>query len=75
MNNRTRFKLRFGPYLAPPVTYGEIVTCEVRGDVVVVGMSEAASPGPSEGRRAASRSSCSAGQLNRVGRDVMASST
>ena len=39
MTERDRFKLLFGPYRPPYVRKGEVVFCDVRGEVVVRGMS------------------------------------
>jgi hypothetical protein len=45
-----RFKLLFGPYKAPPLRFGDVVQCEARGEVVVVGLSNGRIPWP-VGRR------------------------
>jgi hypothetical protein len=41
-----RLSLLFGPYGPPPVKYGDVVICEARGDVVVVGLTDAPIPWP-----------------------------
>jgi hypothetical protein len=43
---RDRFKLLFGPYRTPPFRYGQRVTCQVRGLVVVCGLTDASIPWP-----------------------------
>ena len=40
MNDADRFRLRFGPYKTPRFRYGKIASCEVRGEVRIVGLSE-----------------------------------
>lgn len=47
-------QLHFGPYIAPAFRYGAKVVCEVRGDVRIIGLSDAPIPWPlgrSEGQR------------------------
>jgi hypothetical protein len=39
MTDRDRFRLLFGPYGAPYVRKGDVVFCELRGEVVMCGMS------------------------------------
>jgi hypothetical protein len=46
MNNEQRLQLRFGAYKTPPFEYGDIVQCEVRGKVVIVGMTDSLIPWP-----------------------------
>ena len=46
MHDADRFKLRFGPYRAPPFRYGQRVLCEVRGLVAVCGLTDASIPWP-----------------------------
>jgi hypothetical protein len=46
MHDRDRFKLLFGPYRTPRSRYGDVVTCEMRGEVNIVGLSEARIPWP-----------------------------
>jgi hypothetical protein len=41
-----RFRLRFGPYRTPRFRYGKMAWCEVRGDVRIVGLSDAPIPWP-----------------------------
>jgi hypothetical protein len=41
-----RIKLRFGPYKAPRFKYGDTVYCEVRGEVVLSGLSSGPAPRP-----------------------------
>jgi hypothetical protein len=44
MNDADRFRLRFGPYRTPRFQYGKTVWCEVRGEVRIVGLSDALIP-------------------------------
>jgi hypothetical protein len=46
MLNATRYKLHFGPYAAPRFKYGQRVTDEARGEVEIVGLSDAKIPWP-----------------------------
>jgi 2-polyprenyl-6-methoxyphenol hydroxylase-like FAD-dependent oxidoreductase len=46
MNDEQRLQIRFGPYSAPKFNYGDIVQCEVRGEVVIVGMTDSLIPWP-----------------------------
>jgi hypothetical protein len=46
MNDEQRLQLRFGPYKTPKFKYGAVVQCEVRGDVVIVGMTDSLIPWP-----------------------------
>ena len=46
MNDADRFRLCFGPYRTPRFQYGKIVWCEVRGEVRIVGLSDAPIPWP-----------------------------
>jgi hypothetical protein len=46
MNDADRFKLLFGPYQVPRFWVGQIVRCEVRGEVRIVGLSDAPIPWP-----------------------------
>lgn len=46
MRDSDRFKLRFGPYLMPMFKYGQVVFCEVRGEVTIVGLTDAKIPWP-----------------------------
>jgi hypothetical protein len=39
-----RFRLLFGPYRTPPFRYGQRVLCDVRGLVVVCGLTDASIP-------------------------------
>jgi hypothetical protein len=41
-----RFKLRFGPYRTPRFRYGQIVRCLMRGEVKIVGLTDAPIPWP-----------------------------
>lgn len=41
MKDTDRLKLRYGPYKTPRFKYGATVFCEYRGDVVIVGLSDA----------------------------------
>jgi hypothetical protein len=38
--------LRFGPYRAPPFAYGDVAFCEMRGEVVIVGLTAGPIPWP-----------------------------
>ncbi|MCE9532750.1 MAG: hypothetical protein K8T89_16760 [Planctomycetes bacterium] len=51
MTESDRFKLLFGPYKPPRFRYGKVVSCEVRGEVVIVGMSAGRIPWPIGQRR------------------------
>jgi hypothetical protein len=46
MNDADRFKLLFGPYQAPRCRVGQRVRCQVRGEVRIVGLSDAPIPWP-----------------------------
>jgi hypothetical protein len=46
MNDPDRFKLLFGPYQAPRCRVGRVVRCRVRGEVRIVGLSDAPIPWP-----------------------------
>jgi hypothetical protein len=46
MREHDRFKLLFGPYRTPRFKYGDVVTCEMRGDVKIVGLTAARIPWP-----------------------------
>jgi hypothetical protein len=46
MNDRDRFKLLHGPYRTPRFRYGARVFCEVRGEVVICGLTDARIPWP-----------------------------
>jgi len=46
MTDADRFKLLYGPYRAPRVRKGDVVFCDVRGEVVVCGMSSGPIPWP-----------------------------
>jgi hypothetical protein len=46
MLDADRFQLLFGPYQAPPCRLGDVVFCDVRGEVVVKGMSAGRIPWP-----------------------------
>jgi hypothetical protein len=39
MTDDDRFRLLFGPYTTPAFEYGDAVFCEVRGPVIVCGLS------------------------------------
>jgi hypothetical protein len=55
MQDTDRFKLLFGPYETPLFEYGEIVRCECRGEVKIVGITDAKIPWPI-GQKGSSRS-------------------
>jgi hypothetical protein len=46
MHEHVRFKLLFGPYRTPRFHYGDVVTCEIRGNVKIVGLTAARIPWP-----------------------------
>lgn len=46
MTDDERFKLLFGPYRAPTFEYGDVLFCEVRGDLVLCGLTDAPIPWP-----------------------------
>jgi hypothetical protein len=46
INDADRVKLLFGPYRAPRCRVGQRVRCEVRGEVTIVGLSDAPIPWP-----------------------------
>jgi hypothetical protein len=46
-----RFKLLFGPYRTPRFRYGDAVLCELRGEVIVCGLTGARIPWPTGRRR------------------------
>lgn len=46
MRDSERFRLRFGKYRTPCFRMGQTIHCEVRGDVVVVGITDAPIPWP-----------------------------
>jgi hypothetical protein len=54
MTSAERFRLFFGPYAAPRFRYGPVVSCAVRGEVVVVGLSAGRIPWPIGRRRGTS---------------------
>src|SRR5262249_19146465 len=55
MTDDDRFRLLFGPYVAPAFRYDDIVFCEVRGEVTIVGLSSGRIPWPI-GKRGRSKS-------------------
>ena len=46
MHDDNRHRLHFGPYKTPRFQYGAVVQDVARGDVVIVGMTDAAIPWP-----------------------------
>jgi hypothetical protein len=46
MDDADRFQLLFGPYRTPRFRYGEVVFCEVRGEVTLCGLTDAPIPWP-----------------------------
>src|SRR5262245_51784918 len=46
MRRSARHQLRFGPYRTPRYRYGSVVTCEIQGDVRIVGTSNGRIPWP-----------------------------
>jgi hypothetical protein len=55
VNDADRFRLLFGPYRTPRFRYGDIVRCEVRGEVTICGISDGPIPWPI-GKRGGARS-------------------
>jgi len=56
MSDDDRFKLLFGPYRTPVFKYGDDAFCELRGDVILCGLTDAPIPGPTGKNRAAGMS-------------------
>jgi hypothetical protein len=50
MTDADRFRLLFGPYRLPRFRYGGALRCELRGELVVTGLTDAPVPWP-VGRR------------------------
>jgi len=46
MHDTKRFQLRCGPYVTPEFNYGDIVCCEVRGEVTIVRLTDGKIPWP-----------------------------
>jgi hypothetical protein len=46
MDDHDRFRLLFGPYATPVFEYGQTVFCEIRGEVVIHGLSAGPIPWP-----------------------------
>jgi hypothetical protein len=46
MNDADRFRLHFGPYKTPIFKYGDVVICDVRGEVELVGLTGGLIPWP-----------------------------
>jgi len=59
MPNPNVYRLLFGPYRPPRCRLGRILKCEVRGEVIVCGMTDARIPWP-VGKRGRARSLSSA---------------
>ena len=55
-------RLLYGPYTPPVVRHGDVVFCEARGDVIVVGVTEAPIPWP-VGKRGRARAPILFGDL------------
>src|SRR5262249_40839833 len=51
MTDDDRFRLLFGPHPTPAIAYGDAVTCEVSGDLVVCGLTDAPTPWPTGKKR------------------------
>jgi hypothetical protein len=51
VTDEDRFKLRFGPYQTPVFRYGDTAFCEVRGEVILCGLTAGRIPWP-VGKRA-----------------------
>jgi hypothetical protein len=51
MTDADRFRLRFGPYKTPVFKYGDDGFCEVRGGVIVCGLTDAPIPSPGGKRK------------------------
>ena len=62
MHEARRFRLLFGPCRAPRCDYGQRLTCEVRGHVIVCGLSDAQIPWP-VGKRGRARALIVCGRL------------
>ncbi|HKB38356.1 MAG TPA: hypothetical protein VKD72_18075 [Gemmataceae bacterium] len=56
MTDDDRFRLLFGPYRTPVFKYGDDAFCELRGDVILCGLTDAPIPGPTGKNRAAGMS-------------------
>jgi hypothetical protein len=65
MTDADRYRLLFGPYRTPRFRYGKAVFCDVRGEVVICGLSDAPMPWP-VGKRGSARSLVVYGQLARA---------
>jgi hypothetical protein len=46
MKDTERYRLLYGPYRAPPFRFGDVVFCERRGEVKIVGLSSGRIPWP-----------------------------
>jgi hypothetical protein len=51
MTNTDRYRLLFGPYRTPIFKYGETVFCELRGEMIVCGLTAARIPWPTGKRK------------------------
>jgi hypothetical protein len=69
MTDADRFRLLFGPYCTPRFRYGEALRCELRGELVVTGLTDAPIPWPlgrRPGRNERARSLVLCGDLARA---------
>jgi hypothetical protein len=55
MTDDDRFKLLFGPYRTPVFKYGDDAFCELRGDVILCGLTDAPIPWPTGKKRQKAR--------------------
>jgi hypothetical protein len=67
MTDADRFKLLFGPYRTPRFRYGGTLRCELRGDLVVTGLTDAPVPWPLGKRRGGPRKAPGAAQRAAAG--------
>ena len=51
MTDDDRFRLLFGPYRTPVFRYGDDAFCELRGDVILCGLTDALIPWPTGKKR------------------------
>jgi len=51
MTDDDRFRLLFGPYRTPVFKYGDDAFCELRGDVILCGLTDAPIPWPTGKKR------------------------
>ena len=46
MTDADRYRLLFGPYHTPRLRYGDALRCELRGELIVTGLTDAPVPWP-----------------------------